>query len=527
MAKAKTTKKQAKTEKSKTQASGFFGLELKSWVSGAKNGRASEARGAGVANVFVFAHREGKKVKAALKPALLPWQLDAAMKTENETAVFAGKTGAVFILRPPAKQDAINMAAHGGRLVKSDFARMRDQVGAIFNQVMTWKCAKIVLNFNGTSLEQETAALVGLEMASYSYGENRDNPRKPRRKMPALSLLGSQLTPADIRAAGDLAVSTNLARHLTNLPGGSLNPTNYAEAIQDLFANEADVEVKVWRGADLERERCGLLQAVGAGAAEPPCLVHIRYRPSNNNGEKPIALVGKGITFDTGGLDIKPSSAMRLMKKDMGGSAAVAGAAYWAVKAKISQPLDCYLALAENAVSGGSFRPGDIITSRAGITVEIDNTDAEGRLVLADALDVAVTREGKDEPSVVINLATLTGAIKVALGVEISGLFSNNDELSKNLEDAGWSSGELTWRMPLYQPYMSHLKSTFADCANSGPGGFAGAISAALFLQQFVGKMPWAHLDIYSWKDSASGAWSEAGGSGQGVQMLAQYLSGK
>jgi leucyl aminopeptidase len=534
MAKAKKTSKKSAAPKISTKISstasakkqsGFFGLDLRTWISTAKPARAAQARGAGAANVYIFSSRDPKKVRAALKPMLLPWQLEAVIKSETETMSFAGKTGAVFVLRPPATQDSAILSSHGGRLNKSDYARTRDQAGSILGQALSWKCEKLVLHFLNTSLEQETAALVGLELASYNFAENRDNPRKPKKKLPALLLGTSQLSAANIRAASDLALATNIARHLINLPGGSLNPTNYAQAIEDLLSEAKNTTVTVWRGADLERENCGLLQAVGAGAAEPPALVHIRYRPQNANGKKPIALVGKGITFDTGGLDIKPSSAMRLMKKDMGGSAAVAGVAFWAIRAGISQPLDCYLALAENAVSGNSFRPGDIITARSGHTVEIDNTDAEGRLVLADALDVAVKQTGADAPELVINLATLTGAIKVALGAEISGLFTNNDALSSALEDSGWSSGELTWRMPLFQPYFSHLKSSFADFANSGPGGFAGAISAALFLQQFVGKVPWAHLDIYSWRDSAGGAYSESGGSGQGVQMLAQFLS--
>jgi leucyl aminopeptidase len=528
MAKAKGTEKKSAKKIKKVVApkpTGFFGLDLKTWIATAKPARAVQIRGSGVGNVYIFSTREPKKIRAALKAVLLPWQLEATIKSESDTSSFSGKTGAVFVLRPPANQDSTTLSSHGGRLNKSDYARTRDQAGSILGQALNWKSEKLILHFMGTSLEQETAALVGLELASYNFAENRNNPRKPKKKLPTLLLGTSQLSNANIRAASDLALATNIARHLTNLPGGSLNPTNYAEAIEELLGNAKDTTVTVWRGADLERENCGLLQAVGAGAAEPPALVHIRYRPQSANGKKPIALVGKGITFDTGGLDIKPSSAMRLMKKDMGGSAAVAGIAYWATRSEVSQPLDCYLALAENAVSGNSFRPGDIITARSGHAVEIDNTDAEGRLVLADALDVAVKQTGANAPDVVINLATLTGAIKVALGAEISGLFTNNDELSNALEDSGWSSGELTWRMPLFQPYFSHLKSSFADFANSGPGGFAGAISAALFLQQFVGKTPWAHLDIYSWRDSAGGAYSESGGSGQGVQMLAQYLS--
>ncbi|MEK7357338.1 MAG: leucyl aminopeptidase family protein, partial [Bdellovibrionota bacterium] len=254
-----------------------------------------------------------------------------------------------------------------------------------------------------------------------------------------------------------------------------------------------------------------------------PCLVHLSYRPKMKTADaRPIAIVGKGVTFDSGGLDVKPSSGMRWMKKDMGGSAASVGLAYWAVTSGLPLPLDIYLSLAENAIGGASFRPGDVITARNGTTVEIGNTDAEGRLVLADALDVAVTR--KEMPAAVINIATLTGAIKVGLGADIAGLFSNNDSLATEIEEAGRRTGDLSWRMPLFQPYKSMLRSTFADTNNCSDGGFGGAITAALFLEMFVKDVPWAHLDIYAWKDGSGGPYAESGGNGQPIQALASVL---
>ena len=267
-----------------------------------------------------------------------------------------------------------------------------------------------------------------------------------------------------------------------------------------------------------------LLLATGGGAAHSPCLVHIRYRPSKKS--KPVALVGKGITFDSGGLDIKPASGMRLMKKDMGGAAAVFGATLWAARARAPQAIDTYLSLAENAVGSHSFRPGDVYTSRSGQSVEISNTDAEGRLVLADAIDVAVT--AKDKPAAVVNVATLTGAIKVGLGAGLAGLFSNHSPLADRLRSRFWRAGDPVWIMPLYQKYRPSMASTFADMVNSVEVPFGGAITAALFLESFVKGVPWAHLDIYAWKDSSEGAWSESGGSGQAVMGLIDWLgSGK
>jgi leucyl aminopeptidase len=316
----------------------------------------------------------------------------------------------------------------------------------------------------------------------------------------------------------------NVARHLTNIPGGELNPQTYSDAVVDLFDGLPNTDVEVWKGERLREERMNLLLAVGGAAEHGPRLVHVSYRPKSAPANTaPIAIVGKGITFDSGGLDIKPSSGMRWMKKDMGGSAASVGLAYWAVTTGLPLPLDIYLSIAENAIGAASFRPGDVITARSGTTVEIGNTDAEGRLVLADALDVAVNAEEK--PQALINIATLTGAIKVGLGGDIAGLFANNDSLATEIEEAGRRTGDLSWRMPLFQPYKSMLRSTFADTHNCSDGGFGGAITAALFLEMFVKDVPWAHLDIYAWKDGAGGPFAESGGNGQPIQALSSVLS--
>jgi leucyl aminopeptidase len=284
--------------------------------------------------------------------------------------------------------------------------------------------------------------------------------------------------------------------------------------------------VTVWDDKKLASEKMGLHLSVGMGATHGPRMVHMKYRPTKKSGLKPIAFVGKGITFDTGGLDIKPSSAMRLMKKDMGGAASVIALALWASESQYPGPLDFYLALAENAVDANAFRPGDIVTARNGMKVEIDNTDAEGRLVLADVLDVACKQKGSDDPEFVIDVATLTGAIKVGLGAEIAGLFANDDDLAIELTKAGQRAGDLNWRMPLFDKYWGDLSSPFADCKNSG-GGFGGAITAALFLQKFVGGKKWAHLDVYAWADRPSGAIGGSGGSGQPVQCLIEFLESR
>lgn len=518
-------------KKASSRKADLFGLPLGTWVSGLRKGRGAEAKSGRRGFVFAISRRDAKAIAALVKGHLSKWQLDLLDTSEAESLVFQGMQGPVWILRAPRVEKEARDSSQDP-LGKSGYARLRDLVGAIVPQLTAYSLDKLFLEFHELSLEEERGAIVGLEMASYSFQENRGHPRKPRKTLPQLLLLtaSDDLTPAEVESCGHLALAVNMARHLVNLPGGDLNPRTYSEAIKSLFRDSSSVTVDSWEGRKLVAERMNLLLAVGGGAAEGPRFVHLRYRPPVEGAKgasqrvRPIAIVGKGITFDSGGLDIKPSSGMRLMKKDMGGSAAAVAIMKWAELSRLSLPLDIYLSLAENAVSGSSFRPGDIVTARSGLTIEIHNTDAEGRLALADALDVAVTRTGPDEPSAVIDLATLTGAIKVGLGAEIAGLFTNSDDLAREITEAGRERGDLSWRMPLYAPYKSGLRSTFAEWANCGDG-FGGAITAALFLELFVKGKPWAHLDIYAWKDSAGGAWAESGGSGQPVQALARVLA--
>lgn len=323
-----------------------------------------------------------------------------------------------------------------------------------------------------------------------------------------------------------------IARHLVNLPPNDLNPRSYSDIIKKEIPFSKNSTVEIWSSEKCKSENMNLLLAVGKGSENTACMVHIKYRPTKGKkGVAPLAFVGKGITFDSGGLDIKPSSGMRLMKKDMGGSASIAALAYWVDATGYDRPCDFYLALAENSVDSKSMRPSDVYQSRAGYFVEIDNTDAEGRLVLADVMNVAVTR--KERPSHMIDVATLTGAIKVALGAEVAGLFCNDDQLAQQLHRAGEEINEPNWRMPLVRKYFSSLSSNFADFRNSAEG-FGGAITAALFLEKFadvkddeskkkLAPIKWAHLDVYCWNDRPTGAFSQ-GGSGQPVQTLVQWL---
>jgi leucyl aminopeptidase len=326
--------------------------------------------------------------------------------------------------------------------------------------------------------------------------------------------------------ARSIADGTNVARHLVNVPGGELNPHTYADFIRTLFADAKNANVTVMDTDTLINQGMGLLTGVGRGSEFTSQLVHISYRPGGTKEkDRPIAFIGKGVTFDTGGLDMKQSQFMRLMKKDMGGSASIVGLAWWVVTSEWNRPCDFYLALAENSVDALAIRPGDILEAMNGRTVEIHNTDAEGRLVMADAMVLAAQKEGKDRPIAIIDAATLTGAMRVALGTKVAGLLANNDPLAEAILRAGAQVGDPCWRVPLVREYRELLKSTVADMANCSSSPYAGGITAALFLEEFIPKgMPWAHLDMMAWAEKPAGAVGEPGGNGQMVQALAQFL---
>jgi leucyl aminopeptidase len=311
------------------------------------------------------------------------------------------------------------------------------------------------------------------------------------------------------------------ARMLATVPSNLKSPQWLAEQAEALAA-EHGLTCKVWDEKALAKEGFGGIVGVGQASATPPRLIRLDYAPSGASRKTPrIVLVGKGITFDTGGLSIKTGEGMATMKRDMTG-----GAVVMAVMAALAG-LDCRLRVtglvpaAENAIGGDALRPGDVLTQYGGRTTEVLNTDAEGRLVLADAMAYAVDDLA---PTVLVDVATLTGAMKVALGQRVGGFFANDDVLAAKLYDAGQRSGEPVWRMPLEEDYEDTLKSNVADC-NNNPGG-PGAITAALFLQHFAGGLPWAHLDLASVGDSPSELFEwTTGPSGFGARAILTWLT--
>jgi leucyl aminopeptidase len=303
--------------------------------------------------------------------------------------------------------------------------------------------------------------------------------------------------PARIDTVVREAEAVALVRDLVNTPAADMGPGELEAQAADI-AKAHDAVLTVTKGRDLETGY-PMIHAVGAAAARDhsPRLIELEW----GNPQHPrIAIIGKGVTFDSGGLDIKPSSGMRLMKKDMGGAAHALALAQLIMQKRLPVRLHMLVAAVENAIAGNAFRPGDILTSRKGLTVEIANTDAEGRLVLADAL----TKAGEGEPTLIIDFATLTGAARVALGPDLPATFGTDHAMVDALMIAASAVGDPLWQLPLYQGYDDMLKSDIADLNNAPDGGFAGAITAALFLQKFVSpETPWLHLDTFAWRPVA------------------------
>jgi leucyl aminopeptidase len=317
-----------------------------------------------------------------------------------------------------------------------------------------------------------------------------------------------------VREARAIAAGTSLARDLGNLPSNVCTPTYLAEAAVKL-AKEWKLAVEVLEQKDMEKLGMGTLLSVTKGSHQPPKFVILRYSGAGKK-ERPVVLVGKGITFDTGGISLKPAAEMDEMKFDMCGAASVLGTLRAVSELKLKLNVIGLVPTCENMPGGAATKPGDIVTSMSGQTVEILNTDAEGRLILADALTYAE----RFEPQAVVDIATLTGAIIIALGHVCSGLFANKDSLARELQAAGAESRDRVWPMPLWDDYQEALKSNFADFANIG-GRPAGSVTAASFLSRFTRKYDWAHLDIAgtAWKSG-----KEKGATGRPVPLLTTFL---
>ena len=335
-------------------------------------------------------------------------------------------------------------------------------------------------------------AALGWQLGQHRFDRYRTKPSDPRG---ARVLLTRDAAGIEHQVA--LAEATAWVRDLVDTPAADMGPADL-EAAAEALAKDFGAKIEVTRGDALDRGY-PLIAAVGNGASRDrmPRLIELHW------GKKDaplVAIVGKGVCFDSGGLDIKPASGMRLMKKDMGGAAHALALARLVMGTRLPVRLHLLIPAVENSISATAFRPGDIVASRKGLTVEIDNTDAEGRLVLGDAL----TKAGEAKPGLVIDFATLTGAARVALGPDLPAMFANDDALAADLESASRTVGDPLWRMPLWDSYSDMLKSDIADLANSSDSPFAGSVTAALFLKRFVDEgTPWAHFDTFAWRPAA------------------------
>lgn len=341
-------------------------------------------------------------------------------------------------------------------------------------------------------------ALGGYAFTRYGKSETRD--------------LSVMVPGADVAAVTSQTRAVSLTRDLINTPASDMGPEQLEKAAR-MLARSHKARLAIIKGDALLKRNFPLIHVVGRAAAQAPRLIDMTWGGRN---DPKVTLVGKGVCFDTGGLDIKPSSGMLLMKKDMGGAANVLGLASMIMDAKLKVRLRVLIPAVENSIAADAFRPGDILKSRKGPTVEIGNTDAEGRLVLADAMALA----DEEAPELMIDMATLTGAARVALGPEIAPYYSNDETLAADIESAGTRLADPVWRMPLWGGYDRKLASKVADFNNVSSDGFAGSITAALFLKRFVERASaWAHFDIYGWCPTEQ-PHCPVGGEAQGIRAL-------
>ena len=411
----------------------------------------------------------------------------------------------------------------------------RSELDAERARVAAALAAKEATKLSATSIawalpeSQDDAALAeglatGTILGAYRFDRFKsvdpDEPAPPA--LDSLVLLAPESVAAAVEAARVCAEAQNRARDLQSLPSNVATPSFLAERAGEIAAAHDALSIEVLGREEIAAKGMGGLVAVSQGSAEEPKLIVLRYSGGGSGGT--LGLVGKGVTFDTGGISLKPAAGMQEMKMDMSGAAAVLEAVGAVAELGLEIELIAVVPSTENMPSGTAIKPGDIVTQYSGKTVEINNTDAEGRLILADALAYAVEL-GADR---VVDIATLTGAVMIALGSTHAAVISNDDELAAGVERAGRETGELVWRLPLHPEYKALMKGTVADLTNAAPKRKAGTISAASFLEEFVGETPWAHVDIAGTAWDVGRPYTGSDASGYGVRLLttlAQALS--
>jgi leucyl aminopeptidase len=442
-------------------------------------------------------------------------------------AKFKGKALSTLDILAPAGSKADRLVVLG--LGKSDKLTSYDWLkagGVAAAAVKTMEKVTVFLDAPGADVGAAEAAdfATGMLLRAYKFDtyktkkKDDDEDKSPKTVTVTIVTPNADAATEQFVSAQAIAEGVILARDLVNLPPNVLGPVEFAQKAKDLEALGVDVEILT--ETEMTELGMGALLGVAQGSARPPRLAIMTWN-GGTPGDQPVAFIGKGVVFDTGGISIKPSLGMEDMKGDMGGAAAVTGLMHTLAARKAKTNVIGIIGLVENMPDGNAQRPGDIVTSMSGQTIEIVNTDAEGRLVLGDALWYCKERF---KPRFMIDLATLTGAIVVALGNLQAGLFSNDDALADELTQAGETTGEKLWRMPLSKDYDKMIDSRFADMKNSG-GRQAGSITAAQFLKRFVGDTPWAHLDIAATAlNSPQNEINQSWASGYGVRLLDELV---
>ncbi len=451
----------------------------------------------------------------------------ATVKRAAATAQFKGKSGsALDLLAPEGLKVGRLIVVGAGKVASINDYDLLKLGGAVAGKIGAGDTAVTVIADLPTGAmkpEQAAAIASGIRLRTYKFDRYKTKKKDDENGAANASVTLAVADPAAVKKAftpdSHVVDGVILARELVNEPPNVLYPEEFAKRAAQL--KKLGVEVQILDVKAMTQLKMGALLGVSQGSAHPGRTVIMRWN-GGKKGEQPLAFVGKGVCFDTGGISIKPSASMEDMKGDMGGAACVVGLMHALAARKAKVNAVGAIGLVENMPDGNAQRPGDIVTSMSGQTIEIINTDAEGRLVLADVLWYVAQ---KHKPKFMVDLATLTGAIMVALGTEYAGLFSNNDQLAERLTAVGQSTGEKVWRMPLGPEYDKQIDSQFADMKNTGSRN-GGSITAAQFLQRFVDGTPWAHLDIAgtamaSPKNEINQSW----GSGYGVRLLNQLVA--
>jgi len=483
--------------------------------------------------VVPIAQLEGEKRRLPSRVAALDRALGGQIKAAIDSGDFRGSAGQQHLIYANGELQAKRVLLIGmGKEAGIDPDALRSLGGTAIKEARGRRAAKVQLAVPGLRRVKAAAAAQALAEGAVLGGYRFDGYKEPGEEPPA-SVAALQLSfekSADLRAARTatkrgvvLAESQNVARDLSNAPGNDLPPAALAREAQRV-GKEVGLKVKVLGPAELKKRKMGAILAVGAGSAHPPRIIAMEHVPKRKvkKGEA-ICFVGKGVTFDSGGISIKPSAGMDEMKHDMSGAAAVVGALRACALLNVPYHVVGVIGAAENMPSGTAYRPGDVVKAASGKTIEVLNTDAEGRVVLADAFHYAKTEY---QPQAMIDLATLTGACVIALGRWATGAFGNNQKLLDLLRKTGDDVSERVWPMPLLDGHRKAVKSEIADVKNTGGGREAGASTAAAFLDAFVGDTPWVHLDIAGtgWSSQA-GAYQPRGASGVGVRLLVELLT--